>query len=78
MHNDYDDWNKAKREYGQMMSSLTHINMFLMGIGVPARQASYILGRPPEFALAQGMEKEKGAGGGKGQSYGGSGRRDSD
>ena len=33
--------------------------MFLMGIGVPMRQPSYILGRPPEFAMI-GSEKERG------------------
>ena len=54
LQNDYDEWNKAKKEFSSIMDSLTHINMFLLGIGVPMRQPSYILGRPPEFAMVGG------------------------
>jgi hypothetical protein len=34
-----------------MIQNLTHINMFLLGVGVPLRQPSYILGRPPELVV---------------------------
>ena len=40
-----------------MMQNLTHINMFLLGLGVPFRQPSYILGRPPEFVVPNGVKE---------------------
>ena len=46
MMNEYDDWNKARREFHAIMAPLT--NPLLMGLGVPMRHPSYILGRPVE------------------------------
>jgi len=51
MGNDYDMWNKSKKEFADLIVRMTHINSMLMGIGVPARTPSYILGRPPEFIV---------------------------
>ena len=42
------------------MQNLTHISSILMGVGVPMRQPSYILGRPPEFVVPnQPVEKDR-------------------
>jgi hypothetical protein len=60
--NEYDDWNKAKKEFSKLMQNVTHLNMFLLGIGVPMRQPSYILGRPPELIPIGGGGKEGGLG----------------
>ena len=49
--NEYDDWNNAKKEFSALIQNLTHINQYLLGIGVPMRQPTYILGRPPEFVV---------------------------
>jgi hypothetical protein len=35
--NEYDEWNKSKKEFSTLMQNFTHINMFLLGIGVPMR-----------------------------------------
>lgn len=34
--------------------------MFLLGVGTPIRQPSYILGRPPEFVVPNPKEGERG------------------
>ena len=48
MINEYDEWNKVKRELHTLVQNLTHINPLIMGLGVPTRHPSYILGRPIE------------------------------
>ena len=48
MLNEYDDWNKARREFQSMMATIASMNPLLMGLGVPMRHPSYILGRPVE------------------------------
>ncbi|CDW84330.1 UNKNOWN [Stylonychia lemnae] len=55
--NEYDEWNKSRKEFCNIIQNITHLNMYLLGVGVPMRQPSYILGRPPEFvAKTQGGE----------------------
>lgn len=72
--NEYDEWNKAKKEFSNLMQNLTHINMFLLGLGVPFRQPSYILGRPPEFVVPNSIKEGAGHGSGDNrQSAGGVG-----
>ena len=44
--NKFDEWNRARKEFGTQLSQLAQMNMQVMGIGVPLRQPSYILGRP--------------------------------
>ena len=51
MVNEYDDWNRARKEFQTIMQGLTHINSLVLGIGIPMRHPSYILGRPPEYSL---------------------------
>jgi hypothetical protein len=58
--NEYDDWNKSKKDFSQLLQNLTHINVLLMGIGTPIRQPSYILGRPPEFVAPRGPPLDQG------------------
>jgi hypothetical protein len=53
MMNEYDDWNKARREFQAMMANLAAMNPLLMGLGVPMRHPSYILGRPVEPRQAE-------------------------
>jgi hypothetical protein len=48
LQNEYDGWNRARKEFGNLMSAVTHLNMHLLGIGVPMRTPTYILGRPLE------------------------------
>ena len=48
MLNEYDEWNKVKKEFAVMLGQLTHVNTLLMGVGVPNRLPSYIFGRPLE------------------------------
>lgn len=45
---EYDDWNKAKHEFSDMISNLTKINAQMMGVGAPQRHFSYIYGKPYE------------------------------
>lgn len=52
MQNEYDDWNNSKRDFANLMQNMTRLNMFLMGIGVPMRTPTYILGRPPELVVS--------------------------
>ena len=44
----YDEWNKAKREFSDLIQSLTTIAPILLGVGTPSRHSSYIFGRPQE------------------------------
>jgi len=37
MANEYDEWNKAKKEFQTLMQNMTHINYLIMGIGAPLR-----------------------------------------
>ena len=46
MNTRFDDWNKARKEFGQMIQNYSKIDMLIMGIGIPLRHPSYILGRP--------------------------------
>ena len=46
MNNRYDEWNKKRREFGQMIQTYSQLDMLIMGIGIPMRHPSYILGRP--------------------------------
>jgi len=46
MKNQYDDWNNARKEFGAMIQNYSQIDMLIMGIGMPLRHPSYILGRP--------------------------------
>ena len=46
MSNKFDEWNKARRDFGSMIQNLSQLDMFVLGIGVPFRHPSYILGRP--------------------------------
>ena len=46
MKNRFDEWNKARREFGSMIQSLSLLDMLVLGVGVPFRHPSYILGRP--------------------------------
>ena len=46
MNNRYDEWNKARKEFGQMIQNYSQLDMLIMGIGIPIRHPSYILGRP--------------------------------
>ena len=59
MGNDYDAWNRAKRDFTDIIARATHINALLMGVGVPARTPSYILGRPPEFVAEQTEQRRQ-------------------
>ena len=45
---EYDDWNRAKKDFQTFMTTLTNLNTLVMGLGVPSRHPSYILGRQPE------------------------------
>ena len=46
MSNKFDEWNKARRDFGVMIQNLSQLDMLILGIGVPSRHPSYILGRP--------------------------------
>ena len=46
MSNKFDEWNKARRDFGVMIQNLSQLDMLVLGIGVPSRHPSYILGRP--------------------------------
>ena len=46
MSNKFDEWNKARRDFGSLIQNLSQLDMFVLGIGVPFRHPSYILGRP--------------------------------
>ena len=46
MKNRYDEWNKARREFGAMIQNYSQLDMLILGIGMPSRHPSYILGRP--------------------------------
>ena len=45
MRNKFDEWNKAKKDFGVMIQNLSQLDMFVLGIGMPSRHPSYILGR---------------------------------
>ena len=42
---EYDDWNRAKKEFNTILATLANVNTLVMGLGVPSRHPSYILGR---------------------------------
>ena len=46
MNNQFDDWCKARKEFGAMIQNYSQLDMLIMGIGIPLRHPSYILGRP--------------------------------
>ena len=46
MSNKFDEWNKARKDFGVMIQNLSQLDMLVLGIGVPSRHPSYILGRP--------------------------------
>ena len=46
LENDFDDWNRSRKLFGQNIQEITQMSMFIMGVGVPFRHPSYILGRP--------------------------------
>ena len=46
MNNRYDEWNKARKEFGAMIQNYSQLDMLILGIGMPLRHPSYILGRP--------------------------------
>ena len=46
MNNQFDDWCKARMEFGAMIQNYSQLDMLIMGIGIPLRHPSYILGRP--------------------------------
>ena len=46
MSNKFDDWNKARKDFGTMIQNLSQLDALILGIGVPFRHPSYILGRP--------------------------------
>jgi|LauGreDrversion4_2_1035121.scaffolds.fasta_scaffold741624_1 hypothetical protein len=58
MMNEYDDWNKAKRDFQTLMTTLAQLNPLIMGIGVPMRHPSYILGRPLEHSSTQPQTRQ--------------------
>ena len=45
MRNKFDEWNKAKKDFGVMIQNLSQLDMLVLGIGMPSRHPSYILGR---------------------------------
>ena len=45
----YDDWNKAKKDFTELITNMTLINALIFGIGAPSRHQSYIFGRPSEL-----------------------------
>ena len=45
----YDEWNKAKKDFTEIMTQMTTINALMLGIGQPSRHQSYIFGRPTEL-----------------------------
>lgn len=47
LNNRFDDWNKTKREFSHLVSVFSEVNPLVLGIGVPTRSLSYILGRKP-------------------------------
>ena len=46
LENQFDNWNRSRKLFGQNLQDVAQISMFIMGIGVPLRHPSYILGRP--------------------------------
>ena len=58
MNNRYDDWNKARQEFGSMIQNYSQMDMLIMGIGIPLRHPSYILGRPVNENTANGRDRE--------------------
>jgi hypothetical protein len=46
LENQFDSWNKSRKMFGLNLQEVTQISMFIIGIGVPLRHPSYILGRP--------------------------------
>jgi hypothetical protein len=46
LENQFDYWNRSRQLFGRNLQDATQISMFIMGIGVPFRHPSYILGRP--------------------------------
>lgn len=46
MQNEYDDWNRARKHFNEyLLQTITSIHPWIMGIGIPYRHPSYILGR---------------------------------
>ena len=44
----FDDWNRAKRDFNDLIKNLTDLNTMVLGLGAPFRHQSYIFGRPQE------------------------------
>jgi hypothetical protein len=49
MVNEYDEWNRARKEFLTLVQALTSVSPHVLGVGLPQRTPSYILGRPLEF-----------------------------
>ena len=53
----FDDWNRAKKQFSEYMAELTQMNTLLLGIGCPIRHHSYIFGRPAE-GVSQSSQRQ--------------------
>ena len=54
--NDYDQWLKSKKEFAKIIHELMGTDVSMLGLGIPERSHSYILGRPRDLAV--GKEKD--------------------
>ena len=45
----YEEWHKVRADFQAAMSQLLGVYSVVMGVGAPARHASYIYGKPRDF-----------------------------